>query len=100
MSDENKNTPEEVTQNTPETQATPEAQPAAEQASSGMDKTKKKRLLTAFIAFDVLVVAVVAAIVLMHNAKKDGDSSSAAAPLTKTASCSIPTGSHASGCFI
>ncbi len=75
MSDENKNTPEEVTQNTPETQATPEAQPAAEQASSGMDKTKKKRLLTAFIAFDVLVVAVVAAIVLMHSKKGDDSSS-------------------------
>ncbi|MBR6337414.1 MAG: cellulase family glycosylhydrolase [Ruminococcus sp.] len=40
-----------------------------------MDKTKKKRLLTAFIAFDVLVVAVVAAIVLMHSKKNDDSSS-------------------------
>lgn len=95
MSDENKLTPEQNTQQAaepaPET-VEPAPETAAEQPKTepkepvtlarggavppGMDRDKKKRLLTAFIAFDVLVVAVVAAIILIHSTKGKDSSSS------------------------
>lgn len=80
MSDEKDiKTPAEGTQPEAENTAAEAAQapagPEKAAETKGIDSNKKKRLLTAFIAFDVLVVAVIAAIALMHNAKS-GDSSS------------------------
>ena len=49
--------------------------PAEETEAGGFDKQKKKRLLSAFIAFDVLVAAVIAIIALAHFASDKDDSS-------------------------